>query len=187
MTNLEKQIVATIQNGGDIWDVVKIAQQYNNEQLIDRVLDNILKFGLEKILEKPNRIFYGDNHKILPLEEELVGVASIEQPFEGFGIGKEYDEAVEIICTAGLDSFADYIKACQNRKPQVAAKYDLHLPDVQWKTIYRKTNPQITSNLRKLCCGIGIEIPECDRVIDLPEGICCLNHNTTNVTIIIIK
>ena len=42
MTNLEKQIVATIQNGGDIWDVVKIAQQYNNEQLIDRVLDNIL-------------------------------------------------------------------------------------------------------------------------------------------------
>lgn len=187
MTNLEKKIVATIENGGDIWDIVAVTQQYHNDNLIDRVLDNILKFGLDKIKEKPNRIFYGDNHKILPLEEELVGSTPGPEPFEGFGIGKTYDEVVEIICTAGLTSFTDYIKNKQDRKPQIAATFNLVLPDIQWKTVYRKTNSTITNNLRKLCNGLGIEVPVCEQIIDLPEGICCMNRNTTQVTIIIIR
>lgn len=187
MTGLEKKIIATINNGGDIWDIVTVAQQYHNDSLIDRVLDNILKFGLDKIKEKPNRIFYGDNHKVLPLEEELVGAAEQPERFEGFGVGRDYDESVEIICGAGMASFTDYIKKCENRKPQIAAQYNLELPVIQWQKIYHKTHPTATNNLRKICGGLGIILPVCERIIDLPEGLCCMNHDTTQITIIIIK
>ena len=97
MTGLEKKIIATINNGGDIWDIVAVAQQYHNDNLIDRVLDNILKFGLDKIKEKPNRIFYGDNHKVLPLEESLVGAAEQPERFEGFGVGRNYLRSRDVI------------------------------------------------------------------------------------------
>lgn len=187
MTGLEKKIIATINNGGDIWDIVAVAQQYHNDNLIDRVLDNILKFGLDKIKEKPNRIFYGDNHKVLPLEEELVGAAEQPERFEGFGVGRDYDESVEIICGAGMSSFTDYIKKCENRKPQIAAQYNLELPVIQWQKIYHKTHPVATHNLREICGSLGIVLPVCERIIDLPEGLCCMNHNTTQITIIIIK
>ena len=187
MTGLEKKIIATINNGGDIWDIVAVAQQYHNDNLIDRVLDNILKFGLDKIKEKPNRIFYGDNHKVLPLEEELVGAAEQPERFEGFGVGRDYDESVEIICGAGMASFTDYIKKCENRKPQIAAQYNLELPVIQWQKIYHKTHPIRTDNLRKICGSLGIILPVCEHIIDLPEGLCCMNHDTTQITIIIIK
>ena len=83
--------------------------------------------------------------------------------------------------------FADYIKKCENRKPQIAAQYNLDLPVIQWQKIYHKTHPTATNNLRKICGGLGIILPVCERIIDLPEGLCCMNHDTNRITIIIIK
>lgn len=186
MTNLEKQLISAIENGSDVWGLIQIAQQYKNDQLLDRVLDNILKLGIEKIREKPNRIFYGDNHKILPLQDELVGNEAIHI-FEGIGIGKEFDEIAEIIACTGILGFDNYLKAKENRKPVIKGKYQINLPIIQLNVILKKQCPFLTNNLRKILRLANIKVPDCDIVVDLPEGIGCLNTSSTNVTIITIR
>lgn len=120
MTQLEKDIVESIKQTGDIWGAIEIVQKYPNYQFYDRVLDNILKWGKEGIVEKPNRIFYGDNTHINELEEGLVAEAEKPHKFEGTGIGDEYDKVLEIAANFCDSMFNDYLKAKQNRKPEVS-------------------------------------------------------------------
>lgn len=189
MTALEKKLVEAIENGGELWDLIEIAQQYDNDLLIDRVLDNIIKYGIDGIKEKPNRIFYGDNRKTLPLEEEIVGdfgCAGIKID-DVIGVGQDFDEAAKIILNCGVDGCDKYLKAMQNRKPEILNTITLKLPEPQWRVIYRKHSSNLTRNLRKICNVIGIKLPECEDVIDLPEGFACVNGTSTTVTIITIK
>lgn len=189
MTSLEKKLVEAIENGGELWDLIKIAQQYDNDLLIDRVLDNIIKYGIEGIKEKPNRIFYGDNRKLLPLEEEIVGDFGCSDIHitDSIGVGEDFDKAAEVILECGIEGCEKYLKAMENRKPEILNTITLKLPEPQWKVIYRKHNSTLTSNLRKICNAIGIELPECEDIIDLPEGFACINSSTTTITIITIK
>lgn len=185
MTNLEKTIINKINEGGSVWDVIEIAQKYGNEHLRDRVLDNILKWGMDKIKEKPKRLFYGDNTKLLPLAESFIGNndISIHEPA---GVGEKYDTIMDVALDGGVEGFNVYLEKVYNREPITTIR-QLTLSARQWNTIARKQTKQLTINLQKICNHIGINLPNCDAVVDIPSGLCCLNNNSHTVKIIVVE
>lgn len=128
MTELEKKIVTALKQTGNIWDAIAIAQKYENQRLYDRVLDNILKWGVEGILEKPDRIFYGDNTTIHELNEEIVAGAEKPSEWDGSDVGRRYDEIVRVAAQMGLRCFDEFIRQREEREPKVTIT-QVHVPN----------------------------------------------------------
>ena len=150
--DLERAIVNSIKETNDIWKAIEIAQHYNNSYLYDRVLDNILKWGVVGILEKPNRIFYGDNTKLFEIPEEEVS-PSKPHKFEGTEVGNEYDTVLEISAQIGLSCFNSFLSRRVNRK-LIVKQVEVKMPN---PSSMKKTK-ESTEVLKRALELIGIQV-----------------------------
>lgn len=153
LTPLEQRIVEVLKETRDIWKAIEIAQHYENQRLYDRVLDNILKYGVDSILEKPDRIFYGDNTAIHSLEEEIAEPKEPCRIWEGTDVGAQYDNVVTLAAHLGMECFNEFLKQRENRRP-IMVQMEVKCPNPK----AMKRDKSKSEMFRQACKKLGFVI-----------------------------